>query len=43
MRKPVEVGKEVAIIGGGNVAVDCDRVAIRLGAKVTILYRREKM
>jgi NADH-quinone oxidoreductase subunit F len=39
----VEVGGNVAIIGGGNVAVDVARTAIRLGAKtVTILYRRTR-
>lgn len=38
----VKIGKEVVVTGGGNVAIDCARVALRLGAKVTILYRREK-
>ncbi|MBW2653012.1 MAG: FAD-dependent oxidoreductase, partial [Deltaproteobacteria bacterium] len=42
MGKPVHVGKEAVVIGGGNVAIDCARVMIRLGAKVTILYRRIK-
>ncbi len=38
-----EVGKKVAIIGGGNVAIDVSRSAIRLGAKeVTIIYRRTR-
>ena len=38
-----EVGEHVAIIGGGNVAIDVSRSAIRLGAKsVTILYRRSR-
>ena len=32
--------KDVCIIGGGNVAIDCARVASRLGANVSILYRR---
>jgi len=37
------VGKKVAIVGGGNVAIDVSRAAIRLGAKeVTILYRRTR-
>ena len=37
-----EVKGEVVVIGGGNVAVDSARVALRLGAsKVTILYRRD--
>jgi len=34
------VGKSVAVIGGGNVAMDAARVSRRLGAEVTILYRR---
>jgi len=42
MKKSVKVGKEVMVIGGGNVAIDCARVAVRCGAEVTILYRREK-
>jgi len=38
-----EVGKRVAIIGGGNVAIDVSRCAIRLGAQeVMILYRRTR-
>jgi len=41
MRKPVEVGKRVAVIGGGDTAMDCVRTAIRLGAEqVTCVYRR---
>ncbi len=36
----VDVGDKVAVIGGGNVAIDGARVSARLGAKVTILYRR---
>ena len=36
----VDVGKKVAVIGGGNVAIDAARVSARLGADVTILYRR---
>jgi len=35
-----DVGKKVAVIGGGNVAIDGARVSARLGAEVTILYRR---
>ncbi len=35
-----DVGKKVAVIGGGNVAIDGARVSARYGAKVTILYRR---
>jgi glutamate synthase (NADPH/NADH) small chain len=34
------IGHKVAVIGGGNVAMDAARVARRLGAAVTILYRR---
>jgi glutamate synthase (NADPH/NADH) small chain len=37
---PVKVGKTVAVIGGGNVALDSARVALRLGGRVTIVYRR---
>jgi len=37
---PVDEGDRVAVIGGGNVAMDAARTAIRLGAKVTVLYRR---
>jgi NADH-quinone oxidoreductase subunit F len=36
------LGSKVAVIGGGNSAIDAARVALRLGAEVTILYRREK-
>jgi len=40
---PVYVGKNVAVIGGGNVAMDCARTALRLGAKrVTVVYRRSR-
>lgn len=35
-----DVGKKVAVIGGGNVAIDAARVSKRYGAEVTILYRR---
>jgi NADH-quinone oxidoreductase subunit F len=39
--KKVEVGSRVAVIGGGNAAIDSARAALRLGAKeATILYRR---
>ncbi len=38
--KPVDIGDKVAVIGGGNVAIDAARVSRRLGAEVTILYRR---
>jgi len=39
----VKVGEKVAVIGGGNVAIDAARVAFRLGAKqVSIIYRRSR-
>lgn len=39
--KEVKVGEKVVVLGGGNVAVDAARVALRVGAKeVVILYRR---
>ncbi|MBU1651244.1 FAD-dependent oxidoreductase [bacterium] len=38
----VEVGKKAIIVGGGNTAIDASRVARRLGADVTILYRRTR-
>ena len=38
--KTVDIGDKVAVIGGGNVAIDAARVSKRLGAEVTILYRR---
>jgi len=37
---PVKVGKKVVVIGGGNVAMDAARVARRMGAEVTLMYRR---
>ena len=37
-----EIGDEVAVIGGGNVAMDVARAALRLGAKVTVYYRRSQ-
>jgi formate dehydrogenase beta subunit len=41
--KKVDVGKRVAVIGGGNVAIDSARVALRLGAeKVHVIYRRTR-
>lgn len=41
--KPVNVGEKVAVIGGGNSAMDAARVAKRLGAKeVLVLYRRSR-
>jgi NADPH-dependent glutamate synthase beta chain and related oxidoreductases len=40
--KKVELGEKVAVIGGGNVAVDVARTAARLGSKVTVIYRRKE-
>lgn len=37
---PLRRGEKVAVIGGGNVAMDAARTAIRLGADVTVLYRK---
>lgn len=37
---PLKQGEKVAVIGGGNVAMDAARTAIRLGADVTVLYRK---
>ena len=37
---PIRRGKKVAVIGGGNVAMDAARCAKRLGADVTVIYRR---
>lgn len=39
---PIYVGKSVAVVGGGNVAMDAVRTAKRLGAKATIIYRRSE-
>jgi len=41
-REKIDVGKKVAVIGGGNSAIDAARIAVRLGADVTIFYRRER-
>jgi formate dehydrogenase major subunit len=38
----VEVGKHVVVVGGGNTAIDAVRTSRRLGAKVTLLYRRTR-
>ncbi|MBQ7265792.1 MAG: NADPH-dependent glutamate synthase [Firmicutes bacterium] len=37
---PVSIGKKVAVIGGGNVAMDAARTALRLGSESHIVYRR---
>ncbi len=39
---PIARGKKVAVIGGGNVAMDAARTALRLGAEVHIVYRRSE-
>ena len=41
--KNPEVGRDVIVIGGGNTAMDAARTARRLGAEVTILYRRREI
>lgn len=42
-KTPVKIGKRVAVVGGGNVAMDSARTALRLGAEeVSIIYRRSK-
>jgi glutamate synthase (NADPH/NADH) small chain len=37
---PIYVGRRVVVVGGGNVAMDAARTALRLGAKVSVAYRR---
>lgn len=39
---PIWKGKEVVVVGGGNVAMDAARTALRLGAKTWIVYRRSE-
>ena len=39
---PVDIGKRVVVIGGGNSAIDAARCALRLGSQVKILYRRSR-
>ena len=39
---PIAAGKKVAVVGGGNVAMDAARTALRLGAEVHIVYRRSE-
>ena len=39
---PIKVGKKVVVVGGGNVAMDAARTALRLGAEVHIVYRRSE-
>ena len=40
--QPVDTGNKVVVVGGGDTAIDAARVALRLGAEVTILYRRTR-
>jgi formate dehydrogenase beta subunit len=43
MGKPTGMGKKVCVVGGGNTAIDCVRVALREGAEVsTLVYRRSR-
>jgi heterodisulfide reductase subunit A-like polyferredoxin len=42
MGEQVRLGKKVAVIGGGNTAVDAARVARRLGSEVKLVYRRSR-
>lgn len=39
---PIHTGKKVVVVGGGNVAMDAARTALRLGAEVHIVYRRSE-
>ena len=39
---PIKTGKKVIVVGGGNVAMDAARTALRLGAEVHIVYRRSE-
>jgi len=38
----VRLGRKVAVIGGGNAAIDSARTALRMGSEVTVIYRRER-
>jgi NADH-quinone oxidoreductase subunit F len=40
--EPIKPGKRVVVIGGGNAAIDSARTSLRMGADVTVVYRREK-
>lgn len=37
---PIHIGRKVCVVGGGNVAMDAARTALRLGAEVHVVYRR---
>jgi glutamate synthase (NADPH) small chain len=39
---PIKLGQRVAVVGGGNVAMDAARTALRLGSEVHIVYRRSE-
>jgi glutamate synthase (NADPH) small chain len=41
-RTPIKEHSRVAVVGGGNVAMDCARTALRLGAETRIIYRRSR-
>jgi len=41
-KESAPVGRKVVVIGGGNAAIDSARTALRMGAEVTIIYRRER-
>ncbi|MBR4229832.1 MAG: NADPH-dependent glutamate synthase, partial [Bacteroidales bacterium] len=40
---PIYLGRKVIVVGGGNVAMDAARTALRLGSEVTVVYRRGEM
>ena len=40
---PIQIGKKVIVVGGGNVAMDAARTALRLGAQTHIVYRRSEV
>jgi NADPH-dependent glutamate synthase beta subunit-like oxidoreductase len=42
LKRRISLGKRVAVIGGGNTAIDSARVALRLGGSSTIIYRRSR-
>ena len=43
LKEKIDLGKEIAVVGGGNVAIDVARCALRVGVKkVTMLYRRTR-
>jgi NADPH-dependent glutamate synthase beta subunit-like oxidoreductase/Pyruvate/2-oxoacid:ferredoxin oxidoreductase delta subunit len=38
----IDIGKKVVVVGGGDTAIDAARISVRMGANVTILYRRTR-